>query len=88
VTPAPHPNRRSVTDLYVSRRPSAGANSGDLAGARSAKVGIKAMADRVRRIGMHAIKEADGRLGTFCLYQAWIPNRYATTAGASAYKAT
>jgi len=76
-------------DLYVSRRPSAGANLAELeaGGARPAKAGNEKMADRVHRMRRYAVKEADGPLGTFCLYQAWIPNRYASTA-ASAYKAT
>jgi len=63
-------------DLYVIRRPSAWANLAELeaAGAKSAKVGNEEMADRVRWIRSYVVKEADGRLGTFCIYQARDPD--------------
>jgi hypothetical protein len=59
-------------DLYVIRRPSAWADAEALecAGAKSAKVGNEEMADRVRWIRSYVIKEADGRLGSFCIYEA------------------
>jgi len=59
-------------DLYVIRRPSAWANLPELeaAGAKSAKIGNEEMPDRVRWIRSYVVKEADGRLGSFCIYQA------------------
>ena len=62
-------------DLYVIRRPSAWANLQELeaAGAKSAKIGNEEMSDRVRWIRSYVVKEADGRLGTFCLYEARDP---------------
>ena len=62
-------------DLYVIRRPSAWANLQELeaAGARSAKIGNDEMSDRVRWIRNYVVKEPDGRIGTFCIYQARDP---------------
>jgi hypothetical protein len=62
-------------DLYVIRRPSAWANLQELeaAGAKSAKIGNEEMPDRVRWIRSYVVKEPDGRLGTFCIYQAQDP---------------
>ena len=62
-------------DLYVIRRPSAWANLQELeaAGARSAKIGNDEMSDRVRWIRSYLVKEPDGRIGTFCIYQARDP---------------
>ena len=62
-------------DLYVTRRPSAWANHQELeaAGAKSAKVGNNEMSDRVRWIRSYVVKEPDGRLGSFCIYQARDP---------------
>jgi len=59
-------------ELYVIRRPSAWANIGELekAGAKSARIGNEEMADRVRWIRSYVVQEADGRIGTFCIYQA------------------
>lgn len=59
-------------DLYVVRRPSAWANLQELetAAAKSAKIGNEEMPDRVRWIRSYVVKEADGRLGSFCIYQA------------------
>jgi hypothetical protein len=59
-------------DLHVIRRPSAWANIGELekAGAKSARIGNDEMADRVRWIRSYVVHEADGRIGTFCIYQA------------------
>ena len=58
-------------DLYVIRRPSAWANPGELeaAGAKSATIGNEEMPDRVRWISRYVVKEADGRLGSFCIYE-------------------
>ncbi|QBR72973.1 DUF4242 domain-containing protein [Beijerinckiaceae bacterium] len=62
-------------DLYVIRRPSAWADLQELeaAGAKSAKVGNEELPDRVRWIRSYVVNEPDGRLGTFCIYQAQDP---------------
>jgi hypothetical protein len=62
-------------DLYVIRRPSAWANIEELeaAGAKSARIGDGEMSDRVRWIRSYVVKEPDGRLGSFCIYQARDP---------------
>ncbi|MBS7700346.1 MULTISPECIES: DUF4242 domain-containing protein [unclassified Chelatococcus] len=58
--------------LYVIRRPSAWASLAELeaAGAKSARIGNEEMPDRVRWIRSYVVNEADGRVGTFCIYQA------------------
>ena len=59
-------------DLYVIRRPSAWADLKELevAGAKSAKIGKEQMSDRVRWIRSYVVNEPDGRIGTFCIYEA------------------
>jgi hypothetical protein len=59
-------------ELYVIRRPSAWANLSEQekAGAKSARIGNEEMPDRVRWIRSYVVHEADGRIGTFCIYQA------------------
>src|SRR4051812_40123155 len=59
-------------DLYVIRRPSAWANLSELqmAGGKSARIGNDEMSDRVRWIRSYVVHEPDGRLGTFCVYEA------------------
>ena len=59
-------------ELYVIRRPSAWANLNELeaAGAKSARIGNEQMSDRVRWIRSYVVHEADGRIGTFCIYEA------------------
>lgn len=59
-------------DLYVIRRPRAWANAAELeaTAAKSAKIGNDEMSDRVRWIRSYVVKEPDGTLGTFCIYQA------------------
>ncbi|KYG99174.1 nickel-binding protein [Bradyrhizobium sp. DOA1] len=59
-------------ELYVIRRPSAWADLKALeaAGAKSAQVGNEQMPDRVRWIRSYVVHEADGRIGTFCIYEA------------------
>ena len=59
-------------DLYVIRRPSAWANLEELekAGQKSAQIGNDEMSDRVRWIRSYVVHEADGRIGTFCIYEA------------------
>src|SRR3954469_353803 len=62
-------------ELYVIRRPSAWANVSELEAiaAKSARIGNDEMADRVRWIRSYVVKESDGRLGTFCIYEARDP---------------
>lgn len=62
-------------DLYVIRRPSAWASPQEVQaiGAKSAKIGNEQMSDRVRWIRSYVVKEADGRLGSFCIYEARDP---------------
>jgi uncharacterized protein DUF4242 len=59
-------------DLYVIRRPHAWASLAELteAGAKSAQIGNEEMADRVRWIRSYVVKEADGSVGTVCIYRA------------------
>jgi hypothetical protein len=61
--------------LYVIRRPSAWATMADLqiAGPVSARIGDEEMPDKVRWIRSYAVNEADGRIGTFCIYEAESP---------------
>src|SRR5690606_35758752 len=58
--------------LYVIRRPSGWADAAALeaAAARSARIGNEEMPDRVRWIRSYVVQEPDGRLGTFCVYEA------------------
>jgi len=58
--------------LYVIRRPSAWADAPELQDCAviSARVGDEEMSDRVRWIRSYVVKEPDGRLGTFCIYEA------------------
>jgi hypothetical protein len=59
-------------NLYVIRRPSAWADDAELekVAARSAAIGDEEMAHLVRWIRSYVVTEADGRLGTFCIYEA------------------
>lgn len=59
-------------ELYVIRRPSAWASLQELeaAGAKSARIGNEEMPDQVRWIRSYVVHEPDGRIGTFCVYQA------------------
>ena len=59
-------------ELYITRRPTAWANLQELeaAGAKSARIGNDEMPDKVRWIRSYVLHEPDGRIGTFCIYQA------------------
>jgi hypothetical protein len=59
-------------ELHVIRRPSAWANLEELqtAGAKSARIGNEEMSDRVRWMRSYVVHEPDGRIGTFCIYEA------------------
>lgn len=58
--------------LYIIRRPSAWKSLAELeiAGAKSARIGDEQMPDKVRWIRSYVVHEADGRIGTFCVYEA------------------
>jgi hypothetical protein len=59
-------------ELYVIRRPSAWADLDEAkaAGDESARIGDEEMSDQVRWIRSYVVNEPDGRLGTFCVYEA------------------
>lgn len=63
-------------ETYVIRRPSNWANAGELeaTASRSAQIGNEEMPDQVRWIRSYVVREADGRLGTVCIYQATGPD--------------
>jgi hypothetical protein len=58
--------------LYVIRRPSGWKTPEDLgvAAQRSRQVGDDEMADDIRWIRSYVVREEDGVLGTFCIYEA------------------
>jgi hypothetical protein len=62
-------------ELYVIRRPSGWANPTELKAVaeKSGRIGNEEMPDRVRWIRSYVVKEADGKLGTFCIYEARDP---------------
>ncbi|MFZ5718025.1 MAG: DUF4242 domain-containing protein [Pseudomonadota bacterium] len=59
-------------NLYMIRRPSAWASDAELekVAARSAEIGDQQMSHQLRWIRSYVVTEADGRLGTFCVYEA------------------
>jgi hypothetical protein len=59
-------------ELYVIRRPSGWETDKELevAAGRSAQVGDEEMSSDIRWIRSYVVREADGTLGTFCIYQA------------------
>lgn len=59
-------------DLYVIRRAGGWADLDELfvTGAESIRVADEEMPDRVRAIRVYVVREADGRIGTFCVYEA------------------
>jgi hypothetical protein len=71
-TGQPMKSEESDMDLYVIRRPSAWANLEELqaTGEQSARIGNEQMSERVRWIRSYVVHEPDGRIGTFCLYEA------------------
>lgn len=62
-------------ETYVIRRRNAWKDAPELeaTAALSRKIGDEEMADRVRWIRSYVVKEADGTLGTVCIYQAVSP---------------
>jgi len=59
-------------NTYIIRRYNAWKNTRELeaTAARSLHVGNNEMADRIRWIRSYVVQEADGTLGTVCVYQA------------------
>jgi len=64
-------------NLYVIRRPSGWGTPEELqfAAARSKQVGDEEMPADIRWIRSYVVKEADGTLGTFCVYEASSPEK-------------
>jgi hypothetical protein len=64
-------------NLYVIRRPSGWGTPDELqaAAARSKQVGDEEMPADIRWIRSYVVKEADGTLGTFCVYEASSPEK-------------
>ncbi len=64
-------------NLYVIRRPSGWRTPEQLqaAAARSRQVGDEEMSADIRWIRSYVVKEADGGLGTVCIYQASSPEK-------------
>jgi hypothetical protein len=67
--------RRKAMQLYVIRRRNYWKTAAELetTAARSRHVGDKEMPDKVRWIRSYAVSEANGTLGTVCIYQAVSP---------------
>jgi hypothetical protein len=64
-------------NLYVIRRPYGWATPDELgiAAARSSRVGDEEMAADIRWIRSYVVREDDGSLGTFCVYEASSVNK-------------
>jgi hypothetical protein len=64
-------------NMYMIRRRAGWRTPEDLqaAGARSGRVGDEEMADDIRWIRSYVVHEADGELGTVCIYQASSPEK-------------
>ena len=65
-------NRRNLMNTYIIRRHNAWKNTQELeaTAARSLRIGNDEMADQIRWIRSYVVQEADGTLGTVCVYQA------------------
>jgi hypothetical protein len=63
--------------LYVIRRPSGWATPEELgiAAGRSSRVGDEEMAEDIRWIRSYVVREEDGMLGTFCIYDGTSPKK-------------
>jgi hypothetical protein len=64
-------------DLYVIRRPSGWRSEQELqaGAARSKQVGDDEMSADIRWIRSYVVQEADGTLGSFCIYEASSPEK-------------
>lgn len=62
-------------NLYVIRRRTAWGSPAELQATaeKSGRIGNQEMSDRVRWIRSYVVQEADGSLGTVCIYQARDP---------------
>jgi hypothetical protein len=76
--------------LYVIRRPSGWRTPEELrlAAGRSKRVGDEEMPEDIRWIRSYVVHEADGGLGTFCIYQASGPEKIREHAGRADIPAT
>lgn len=76
--------------LYVIRRPSEWRTPEELqeAAARSRQVGDEEMSDDIRWIRSYVVLEADGTLGTYCIYQASSPEKIREHAARATIPAT
>jgi len=70
-------------ETFVIRRRNAWRTPQELeaAAAKSRRIGDQEMPDRVRWIRSYVVKEADGALGTVCIYQAVNPQAIREHAG-------
>ena len=77
-------------NLYVIRRPSGWRTPEELkaAAARSKQVGDEEMSADIRWIRSYVVHEADGGLGTFCIYQASSPEKIREHAARAGIPAT
>jgi hypothetical protein len=64
-------------NLYVIRRPSGWSTPEELgiAAGRSSRVGDEEMSADIRWIRSYVVREEDGSLGTFCVYEASSPEK-------------
>ena len=77
-------------NLYVIRRPSGWHSPESLqaAAARSKQVGDEEMSEDIRWIRSYVVHEADGTLGSFCIYQASSPEKIREHAARAGIPAT
>ena len=77
-------------NLYVIRRPSGWRTPEELhaAAARSKQVGDEEMSADIRWIRSYVVHEADGGLGTVCIYQASSPEKIREHASRAGLPAT
>ena len=77
-------------NLYVIRRPSGWRTPEELqaAAARSKQVGDEEMSTDIRWIRSYVVHEADGGLGTVCIYQASSPEKIREHASRAGLPAT
>jgi hypothetical protein len=76
--------------LFVIRRQSGWGTPDDLqaAAARSKQVGDEEMSADIRWIRSYVVRESDGRLGTFCVYEASSPEKIREHAARAGIPAT
>ena len=85
-----HPASEEDMKLYVIGRPSVWRTPEELqaAAARSQQVGDAEMSDDIRWIRSYVVHEADGGLGTVCIYQASSPEKILEHAARAGLPAT